>query len=202
MDKPLFFEDYLKYIAENPNTKAYKQFKCSAWIGRDPFLIGATPVGRFYLYPELAAFLTTSKAKPGGFREFSSALWQQELKPLYYMIKWSHHPASILLDVAKTLYQHVGDKETKFINEALSSPNSFFIPLSKVKNVKAERNLRGNFIRIYAAEKELVLYNNVRASWTWVGPLYAQITGKWQDDVVAVLSETAGKNQLKELEYS
>lgn len=201
MDEPLFLKEYLKYVAENPDVKAHKQFKCSAWVGKDPFIVNATPLGTFYLYPELAAFLTTSKTKPGGFAAFASMIWQEEVKPMYYIAKWGHNPTSFLLDAAKTLYQHAGDKEAKFLNEALASPNSFFIPLNKIKSVKAESHLaKGSFIRIKASNKEFVLYNSARALRTLpklIGGIVSQITGKWQEDVVSILAEAARKNARK-----
>ncbi len=195
MDRPLFLEDYVKYLKENPNAKAHKQFKCSAWTGRDPLFIEmTTPTGTFLVYPEFAAFLTTSNAKPG-FGRLVEYVWEQKkyLKPLMVFAGAANDPEGALAEIALTIYHHVSKKhvtkkEKEFLRKALTSPNSFFIPFNRIKDVKSGRN----YIHINTDETRFVLYNSGIVSRINT----ALITG-WQEDVVAILADAARKNQTE-----
>lgn len=210
-EKLPYIERFLQYLGENPDVAATKQFVCSAYIGKKPFNVTLTPIGIVSLYPEYIIFLTDSKAKPGGFRQFVSQFWD-EFSPYLTAHRLVTQPYTIVFDLARSMGRN-GDEE--FFNQALTSPNSFIVPLDKIKKVDTSRNFQGNFIHITTFDRELTLFNNINAQVpeglryligkkplkkfesapAAIGKFYqALLTGNWHEDVVEVLKRASAHN--------
>jgi hypothetical protein len=176
------------------------------FLERSPF-----PLGKVFLYPEFLAFLTTRKHSGGaaGYREEVAHRATEYVKDAFMLHKWMIHPASAILDIAKILMRA---KDIQIVTAALSNPHSFFIPLSKIKEVntgggyvqgfKEKRGLLGiqfPYIRITTDETSYVIYQNSDISfWNFTNfkRSYHAITSKWQTDVVQILEARVTANNL------
>jgi hypothetical protein len=106
-----------------------------------PGLTASFPRGQAFIFPHYFAFLTTRHFR-GGMQFFEEA-WQMSwhsfvkyTQTVLKIHKWTAHPASIALDIAKAL----GDskyQEPKIILKALANQGSFFFPLSDLTDVVA-----------------------------------------------------------------
>ena len=168
------------------------------------------PLGTIFLYPEFLAFLTTWKHSGGaaGFKEHITHQLTENVKDAFILLKWIYHPSSTILDIAKIL----NTKNPQIVTDALSNPHSFFIPLSKIKEVhtgggyaqgfKEKRGLldiQFPYIRITTDETSYVIYQN--SEWdfwyfTNFPRLVTYFNSKWQTDVVQILEARVMANNL------
>lgn len=189
MSEPTYRNEYLSYIAANPNVKPFKNFFALGTVAdKPPTFFNSLPLGEVFVYPQFLIFLTLIEGKAGTGMLFSR-LVEEELKPLYNLQKWVNNPATIILDAAKWLSKTFQDKDR--LAQALENPNSIFVPFDKIKSVEAGRYLsQGNFIKIKNPTRTVLIcqsmtHENLFSS----GASY--LTGNWQSDVLAKLKSAA-----------
>jgi hypothetical protein len=213
--------EFMEYLGKRQDMKPDKTFEARGaaeafeppsglfWINAftQPFF---SP-GKVFLYPEFLAFLTTTKQSGG------AAAYREEVahnlidygKNAYMLHRWMVHPTSAILDIAKILTKA---KDTHIVTAALSNPLSFFIPLSKIKEVKTgggyvqgfkEKrsfvDFQPPYIRITTDETSYVMYAPTEVSFwnfTNVKRSYHMISSKWQTDVVQLLEARVMANNL------
>lgn len=142
--------EFMEYLGHRQDMKPDKTFEARGaaeafeppsglfWINAftQPFF---SP-GKVFLYPEFLAFLTTTKHSGGAvaFTEEVVHNLRDYGKNAYMLHKWTVHPASAIPDIAEILRKA---KDTKIDTDALPNPLSFFIALSKIKEVNIRRGI-------------------------------------------------------------
>ncbi|HKB41630.1 MAG TPA: hypothetical protein VKD72_34720 [Gemmataceae bacterium] len=211
MSKPPFLEEFLLYVANNPEARAGKQFVCGARPGEKPVQFNSLPAGDVFVYPEFLAFLTESNAS-GKWYDLT-ALWEEvgpQLLWLCKMAKWDN-PVNVLGDIAKSINNFLTPKT---LDKAMANPNSFFIPLRQVVKVEAGWDWhQGNFITIVTPSQPFILCNhmaerpnffrdvdkgknpfsNLKPFWGFTR-VYRYVTGRWHTDVIAHLQDAVRRN--------
>ena len=133
-----------------------------------------------------------------------------------YLLKWNADPTSFWVDLVKSFGPRA-DKD--FVDKALSSPNSFFIPLAEVTWAAGERDwVRGNSISISTTEMNFVLCEHTADNPNFIKDVLkgenrmkffrstldptreikrwgTRITGNWQKDVLFQLQGAASRNR-------
>ncbi len=207
MERTRHIEDYLKYLHDHPGITAIKQFKCGASHGKPPAFYSTAPAGNCFLYPEFLIFLTTSKSDTG-WKSFLDNALDFMSADLAFM-RWVNDPINLLKDVVKSINAYMKPKE---MEEALSNPNSIFIPFHIITSVDAARDWsQGNHILVHTNEGDIAILEHISdcpnaisdllhgRKPTFVTPKYifnklkGHILGEWQTDVVAAL-QSAAKN--------
>lgn len=209
--------EFMDYLGHRQDMKPDKTFDArgAAEASEPPSWRSPYPLGNVFLYPEFLAFLTTRKHSGGvaGYREEVAHRATDFVKNAFMLHKWTIHPASAILDIAKILKA----KDTQIVAAALSNPHSFFIPLSKIKEVntgggfvpgfKEKQYLQLSwwvtshppYIRITTEETSYVIYMNADISfWNFTNytRFYHAITSRWQTDVVQLLEARVMANNL------
>lgn len=204
--------EFMDYLGHRQDMKPDKTFDARGAADASELPTGwsSFPLGNVFLYPEFLAFLTTRKHSGGGagYREDVAHRLTEYVKDTFMLHKWMIHPASAILDIAKILKT----RDTQIVTAALSNPHSFFIPLSKIKEVNAGggyvqgfKEKRGllhiqlPYIRITTDETSYMLYQNADISFwniTNFKRAYSTITSKWQTDVVQLLEARVTANNL------
>lgn len=211
--------EFMEYLGNHQDMKPDKTFDArgAAEASEPPSWRSPFPLGKVFLYPEFLAFLTTRKHSGGaaGYREEVAHRAIDYGKNAYMLHKWMIHPADAIQDIANILMK-AGDPQ--IVAAALSNPHSFFIPLSKIKEVntgggivqgfKERRYLQLSwwlldsqppYIRIATDETNYLIYMNADISfWNFTNykRFYHTITSRWQTDVVQLLEARVMANNL------
>lgn len=215
-DQPPFvppenFQAFTTFLRTSPPPRFVEEFVCSAWRGGDPTLIGATPIGLCKVYDGFLAFITDSKAKIGSLMAVGQSLLD-DMQPFLMLSRWVNFPPSVALDVLKRLGSPGAPPERQALMAAgLTSPNSIYLPFDDIWQIRGERTMRGNFIRIRTrGGADIVLYNNFFAAcpdplryllgkrpvqkFSFFGGLKFMadfVTGDWHADTVAFINAEA-----------
>lgn len=213
-----YLKEYLQYIGGHPDTKVTKEFVCDAYRDEgQSFALGTKPGGRFLVYPEFCAFLSTMRGDANSAKLFADRFSGDMIDQLRVM-GVMNNPGMMVFHIAKGMGRDEDEEEKKYIRAALTNPNSFFIPMNRITGVNTERKFSMNTITIETSSDRYVLFDNMmttcpdpltwglkklsggrplgRPSLTGVARYYGRmVTGSWQPEVVEILRQAANTNK-------
>lgn len=217
-----YLKEYLQYIDGNSDTKVKKEIVCDAFRGDNFGLMGfgaIKPAGRFLIYPEFCAFLTTMRAEQDSLKLFGTRFFD-EMGPELRLMGLASSPEMIVLYIAKSMGRDKDEEEKKYLRAALTSPNSFFIPMNRIESVSTGRKAGLNSITINTPSESYTLVDNMmttcpdpityamkklsggrplnKPKMTNIPKFYGRyFTGKWEEDAVKILREAAQANRSR-----
>ncbi|WP_157818080.1 hypothetical protein [Candidatus Thiodictyon syntrophicum] len=189
MSEKQYLQDYLSYIANNPDIKPLKHFVAlGAMAESPPALFNTLPIGDVFVYPRFVVFLTLDQSPAGAGLIFDKIV--KELEPLFKLREWATSPETIILDAAKWLSKKYQKEDT--LAKALANPNSILVPVDSINSVDAGKYLsQGNYIRIRTIDRVIVICQSMNHENAF-SAMASWLTGNWQADTIAMLRGNSG----------
>jgi hypothetical protein len=200
--------DWQQFVQQRLNgtsTKPRHQFVARAAKQQEPpTFYYSLPLGDVYLYDDYLVFLTLVQGQPGTGMLFKT--WAQEMidmtkagKTLVgWSFAWEDDPVGVLREIGQWLSKELKNEDV--LARALANPNSLFVPLKDLREVKTGLNrLQGNCIQMRTTATDYVLCQDCREdSFQWCGlghftAMWSLITGNWQTEVVEFLNSHVQK---------
>lgn len=209
MPNPQYLEEYLNYVHDNPDLEATHRFQCGAVRGKRPKLHNSLPGGSCFLYPDFLVFLTKSRSAVGWQTFFHNGL--ESAAGDWALFRWALKPEMVLSDLVKSVkaYLTPGDMQM-----SLRNPQSLFVPLRTVLDVKTQRDLtQGNYITLQTTDGDVVCAEHICDVPNTIGDLLkgrkprfvtpqylykkvkGHLTGNWQPEFVAALRKATSHAQ-------
>jgi hypothetical protein len=193
---PTNLQRFIQYVADHPALQPSFQLVARAKPASVPPTFSITlPPGVAVAFPDFLVFLTTVTDKPGAKIAWNFAVQSltAEIKTRLTLARWATHPATILVDVAKALGPHA-PKEDK-LDEALASPNSFFIPFDRIRNVEPGRQLtQGAYIKVATLDGDYIIHQDATRESVWSVTKTVYLGAKWEPQFTAFLQAAATRN--------
>jgi hypothetical protein len=187
---------FLEYVAENPNARPAFHLKVRAMPASTPPTFAYTmPLGDAIAFSGFLVFLTTVTDKPGAkiAWNFMVEYMADNIRTRMTIARWATHPASILADVAKALASK-GPKEHK-LEQALASPNSFYVPFDRLQRVEAGRQLtQGPYVKVSTLDGDYILHQDAAVE-PWLKGMKTALGGQWEPEFTAFLQTAAARNR-------
>jgi len=106
--------------------------------------------------------------------------------------RWTNNHDLMLKEIGNGLSRKYRDQ--KVLLQALANPNSMFVPLDRITEVRSRRTLlKGNYIRISSPERSIILWQDFVRTIP-IKAVYNYFVTGFQPDVVAMLSEKVREN--------
>ncbi|HEX8730967.1 MAG TPA: hypothetical protein VF725_02800 [Ktedonobacterales bacterium] len=199
MDMSANLDQFLAYIAEQPNARPAFHLHVRCMPAEQPPTFGYTmPLGDVFAFPEFLVFLTTTNNKPGAgiMLKTMVEMMQENLAYRAKLARWVTHPASILVDVAKALATS-GLKDNR-LEQALASPNSFFVPMSQIRSVEPGRQLtQGLYIKVGTSSGSYIIKQDAAVESWWKGMSTIYLGAPWEPEFTAYLRAAASRNTAR-----
>lgn len=202
--------EFLKYIADHPDLKPSAAFEAYGGRESDPSPRPTVlPRGRVFTYPAYFAFLTT-RHFTGGWQLYGEEVGHNLTDYALNVLKvhrWMIHPASIAVDISRALGNKYRSPEA--ISKAVTNQNSFFFPLSELKDVVAGGGIASGirhkdfreansmpYFRLTTRDETYVVRMVPKVFWNYdiLKGFYQQTTSRWQPRALEVLRAAAPKD--------